>query len=47
MTKLKFLGAARAVTGSKYLVEPGERRVLVDYGLLQGLKPQHLEEVEW
>ena len=42
MTKLKFLGAARTVTGSKYLVEPGERRVLVDCGLFQGLKELRL-----
>lgn len=35
---LTFLGAARTVTGSKYLLEHGGRRVLVDCGLFQGLK---------
>jgi metallo-beta-lactamase family protein len=36
MPLLTFLGAARTVTGSKYLVEVGSRRVLVDCGLFQG-----------
>jgi len=36
MPLLTFLGAARTVTGSKYLVEAGESRVLVDCGLFQG-----------
>jgi metallo-beta-lactamase family protein len=36
--KLTFLGAADTVTGSRYLVEYGSRRVLVDCGLFQGLK---------
>jgi metallo-beta-lactamase family protein len=35
---LSFLGAAGTVTGSKYLVEAGDRRVLVDCGLFQGLR---------
>jgi metallo-beta-lactamase family protein len=38
MTRLTFLGAARTVTGSKYLLEHGDSRVLVDCGLFQGLK---------
>lgn len=38
MTRLTFLGAARTVTGSKYLLEHGDARVLVDCGLFQGLK---------
>ncbi len=47
MTKLKFLGAARTVTGSKYLVEGGDgRRVLVDCGLYQGLKELRLRNWE-
>jgi len=40
--QLGFLGAAGTVTGSKYLVEAGGARVLVDCGLYQGLKPLRL-----
>ena len=36
MASLTFLGAARTVTGSKYLVEIAGSRVLVDCGLFQG-----------
>jgi metallo-beta-lactamase family protein len=36
--KLTFLGAAGTVTGSKYLLEAGRTRVLVDCGLFQGVK---------
>lgn len=35
---LRFLGAAGTVTGSRYLVEYGGARVLVDCGLFQGYK---------
>jgi len=35
---LTFLGAAQTVTGSKYMVEAGGHRVLVDCGLFQGLR---------
>jgi metallo-beta-lactamase family protein len=38
MPLLTFLGAARTVTGSKYLLEVDGYRVLVDYGQFQGLK---------
>lgn len=37
-TRLSFLGAAGTVTGSKYLLQAGDRRVLVDCGLFQGIK---------
>ena len=42
MAELIFLGAARTVTGSKYLLEHGGHRVLVDCGLFQGLKELRL-----
>jgi metallo-beta-lactamase family protein len=38
MPRLTFLGAAGTVTGSKYLLEIGSRRLLIDCGLFQGLK---------
>ncbi len=40
--KLTFLGATGTVTGSKYLLEHGGRRLLVDSGLYQGLKQLRL-----
>ncbi len=33
---LRFLGAARHVTGTKHLIEIGERRILLDCGMVQG-----------
>jgi metallo-beta-lactamase family protein len=45
MIKLTFLGAARTVTGSKYLLETDSARVLIDAGLFQGLK--ELRERNW
>jgi metallo-beta-lactamase family protein len=42
MTKLTFLGAARTVTGSKYLLDVAGKRILVDCGLFQGLKELRL-----
>ena len=45
MTTLTFLGAARTVTGSKYLLQHGGARILVDAGLFQGLK--ELRERNW
>jgi glyoxylase-like metal-dependent hydrolase (beta-lactamase superfamily II) len=37
-----FLGAAGTVTGSKFILTAGDRRVLVDCGLFQGLKQLRL-----
>src|SRR5689334_17900994 len=45
MIRLTFFGAARTVTGSKYLVESGGARIMVDAGLFQGLK--ELRERNW
>lgn len=42
MAKLTFLGAARTVTGSKYLLEHSGQKVLFDCGLFQGLKDLRL-----
>jgi len=39
---LSFLGAAGTVTGSRYLVQAGGRRILVDCGLFQGYKQLRL-----
>ncbi len=36
--KLKFLGAAETVTGSRFLLDSNNVRVLIDCGLFQGLK---------
>jgi metallo-beta-lactamase family protein len=45
MPKITFLGAAGTVTGSKYLIEAGGKRLLVDCGLFQG--PQELQQRNW
>jgi metallo-beta-lactamase family protein len=42
MAKLTFHGAAETVTGSKYLLDSGKSRVLIDCGLFQGLKELRL-----
>ncbi len=44
--ELNFLGAAGTVTGSKYLVNAGGRRILVDCGLFQGFKQLRLRNRE-
>jgi metallo-beta-lactamase family protein len=43
--RVKFLGGAQTVTGSKYLLETDDFRILVDCGLFQGLKP--LRQLNW
>lgn len=40
--RLTFLGGTGTVTGSKYLLEHGTQRLLVDCGLFQGLKQLRL-----
>jgi len=40
--ELQFLGATDTVTGSKYLLDTGHSRVLVDCGLFQGYKSLRL-----
>ncbi len=40
--KITFLGAAGTVTGSKYLIEFQDQKILVDCGLFQGLKELRL-----
>ncbi len=42
MTSIRFLGAAGTVTGSRFLVDWGGTRVLVDAGLFQGPKELRL-----
>lgn len=41
--ELTFLGATGTVTGSKYLLSSGSKRILVDCGLFQGLKALRLK----
>ncbi len=43
--KVTFLGAADTVTGSRHLVDTGDRRLLLDCGLFQGYKT--LRERNW
>jgi metallo-beta-lactamase family protein len=45
MPSITFLGASRTVTGSKYLLDTGSAKVLIDAGLFQGLK--ELRERNW
>lgn len=45
MAKITFYGGVGTVTGSKYLIEHRDKRILVDCGLFQGLK--ELRERNW
>src|ERR1051325_3423249 len=45
MATLQFLGATETVTGSKYVLEAGGSRAMIDCGLFQGLKD--LRERNW
>src|SRR5688572_4974068 len=45
MPSITFLGASRTVTGSKYLLDTGASKILIDAGLFQGLK--ELRERNW
>ncbi len=43
--KVHFLGATGTVTGSKFLVEVFNKKILIDCGMFQGIK--ELREVNW
>jgi len=43
--RIKFLGGAKTVTGSKYLLEIDDYRLMIDCGLFQGLK--NLRLMNW
>ena len=45
MSTIQFLGAAGTVSGSKFLVDTGTTRFLVDYGMFQG--PKKLRLLNW
>lgn len=44
---IHFLGAAGTVTGSKYLIDTGDKKILVDCGLFQGVKKLRLLNWEY
>jgi metallo-beta-lactamase family protein len=46
MASLQFLGASGTVTGSKFLLDVGGSRALIDCGLFQGLKELRLRNWE-
>lgn len=46
MAKLKFFGATKTVTGSKYVLSVGGLNIMIDCGLFQGLKELRLRNWE-
>jgi metallo-beta-lactamase family protein len=46
MSKISFLGAAGNVTGSRFLLQTQEKKLLIDCGLFQGLKEYRLRNWE-
>jgi metallo-beta-lactamase family protein len=40
--EIHFLGASETVTGSKYLIDTGDKKILIDCGLFQGVKKLRL-----
>ena len=44
--KITFLGAAKTVTGSNFLVEAAGKKFLVDCGMYQGQAAEELENAE-
>jgi len=43
--KIHFLGASGTVTGSKFLIDTGDKKILIDCGLFQGIK--ELRQLNW
>lgn len=46
MVEISFLGGVRSVTGSKFLIESDQSRILLECGLYQGLKELRLRNWE-